>query len=161
VRNAAVVVSLSPQSVCAGVDGSGTASLYPLTNGWREGSQGSRDGANWVFLDQVKNSVDGSVVGQRWQCNGANGVGASGLVADRGGVALSSVNRETAGQLQMRFLLGSLASLVGFSTADRSTNVSVLLIPAPDANGWCVATKEEEPNDTTDLRPRLEVEVCQ
>jgi hypothetical protein len=70
------------------------------------------------------------------------------------------VTRAMAGQPQMRFELGaaSLASLVAFSTVDASTNVSVLLIPAASAAGWCVATKEE-PSDT--LRPRLEVEVCQ
>ena len=70
------------------------------------------------------------------------------------------MNRTTPGQQQMRFDLGaaSLASLVAFSTADTSTNVSVLLIPAHGAHGWCVATKEET---TTTLRPRLEVEVCQ
>ena len=154
-RNAAVVVSLSPQSVCAGVDGSGAASLYPLRNDWREGTGGSRDGTNWVYRDQT---VSGLRLG--WMCSGANGVGANGNAADRGQDALARVNRELAGQQQMRFELdaASLASLVAFSTVDRSTNVSVLLIPDVSAAGWCVATKEKQ---DVSLRPRLEVEVCQ
>jgi hypothetical protein len=52
--NAAIVVSLSPLLECAGMNGSGTASLYPLTNDWREG----------VVSDALAEALTATLAGQ-------------------------------------------------------------------------------------------------